>query len=167
MSVDFVTVTVHMGLGEALALLVASDLTELCVVEESGRFAGIVTDFDLLKSCLTFELNGRQVGSLISRAVTLLSADSLMDQAVPLFREGGCSRAFVCRAGHLVGRLSRSVALKYLSQQQGATTNSPVTCPLPATVNTGHNSTLQAPEPTPRAPQFLSGSVLGGLCVDR
>lgn len=164
MSVDFVTVTARMSLEEALALLAESDLTELCVVEDDGRFAGIVTDFDLLKSCLNAELRGRTVASMISRAVTLLPADTLMDQAAPLFREGNCSRAYVCRNGQLLGRLSRSLVLKYLAQKNSTTAD-----PLPNATRLasvlGQNTTLQSPEATPLAPQFLSSAILGGVCV--
>ncbi len=165
MSVDFATVTARMSLEEALALLVESELTELCVVDDAGRMAGIVTDFDLLKASLNAELPGRVVGSLISRAVTLLSADTLIDRAVPLFREGSCSRIYVCRNGKLLGRLTRSIVLKYLAQKD-ATGPSPMR-PLPIAVPSGQNASVQSPEATPRAPQFLSGSVLGGMCAER
>ncbi len=50
MSVDFVTVTARMSLDDALTLLVESEATELCVVDDHGRFEGIVSDFDLLKA---------------------------------------------------------------------------------------------------------------------
>lgn len=76
MSVDFVTVTARMSLKEALLLLLDSDATELCVVDNQDRFEGVVTDFDLLKSQLNGQLTSQCVGSLISRAVTVLSAES-------------------------------------------------------------------------------------------
>ncbi len=167
MSVDFVTVTARMSLEDALNLLVESDLTELCVVEDTGRLTGIVTDFDLLKAHLNAELLGRSVSSMISRAVTLLSADTLMDQAVPLFREGSCSRAYICRDGQLLGRLSRTAVLKYLAQKNSTATDPPTIRALPAVPVSGRNATLQLPEATPRAPQFLSGSVLGNLSIER
>ena len=167
MSVDFVTVTARMSLQDALNLLLASDLTELCVVDDTGRLTGIVTDFDLLKAHLNAELLGRSVSSMISRAVTLLSADALMDQAVPLFREGSCSRAYVCRDGQLLGRLSRISVLKYLAQKNSAAADPPPIRTLPAVTVSGQNTTLQSAEATPRTPQFLSGSVLGGMCVER
>lgn len=167
MSVDFVTVTARMSLEEALALLVESELAELCVVDDAGRLAGIVTDFDLLKACLNAELRGRVVGSLISRAVTLLSADTLIDHAVPVFREGSCSRIYVCRDGQLMGRLTRAAVLKYLAQKNSSTNAPPVRCPLPVAPVNGQTATRQSPEATPRAPQFLVGSVLGSICVER
>ena len=167
MSVDFVTVTARMSLEDALNLLVESDLTELCVVDDTGRLTGIVTDFDLLKAHLNTELLGRSVSSMISRAVTLLSADTLMDQAVPLFREGSCSRAYVCRDGQLLGRLSRTAVLKYLAQKNATAAEPSVIRVWPAVPVSGQSATLQSSEATPRAPQFLSGSVLGSLCVER
>ncbi len=167
MSVDFVTVTARMSLEDALNLLVASDLTELCVVEDTGRLTGIVTDFDLLKAHLSAELLGRSVSSMISRAVTLLPADALMDQAVPLFREGSCSRAYVCRDGQLLGRISRTTVLKYLAMKNSTVGEPPTNHALAAVPIPGQNATVQSPEATPRAPQFLSGSVLGGMCVER
>lgn len=167
MSVDFVTVTARMPLDEALSLLIESDLTELCVVDDTGRLTGIVTDFDLLKACLNAELSGRIVGSMISRAVTLLPSEALMDQAVPLFREGICSRAYVCRDGKLLGRLSRSAVLKYLAQKNASADTAPTIRPLLTVPASGQNATLQSPESTPRAPQFLSGPVLGSMCAER
>lgn len=163
MSVDFLTVTVRMPLSEALSLLVNSDATELCVVDEQGHFEGIVSDFDLLKSQLNGEIERQAVGSLISRAVTVLSADVCIDQAMPLFRDGSCSRAYICRNGRLLGRLSRSNVLSHLTQRDR--NSSPVT-EQPANVRQPlhQQSVLDSREPTPPAPQFIAaatGSVLG------
>ena len=167
MSVDFVTVTAGMSLEDALILLVESDATELCVVDDRGRFEGIVTDFDLLKAQLHNQLADHSVGSLISRAVTVLSADVLIEQAVPMFRDGSCSRAYVCRDGRLLGRLSRTNVLRHLAQRDLIAAPQ-VSRPIPATSSAGLNSTVDKREPTPRAPQFMTTSVtsvLGGLCV--
>lgn len=167
MSVDFVTVTVCMSLEDALILLVESDATELCVVDDRGRFEGIVTDFELLKSHLHNQLAGQCVGSLISRAVTVLSADVSIEQAVPMFRDGSCSRAYVCRDGRLLGRLSRSNVLRHLAQRD-LVVAPPVSRTIPVTSSAGLNSTIDKRETTPRAPQFMTTSVtsvLGGLGV--
>jgi CBS-domain-containing membrane protein len=168
MSVDFVTVTARMSLSEALALLVESDSTELCVVDDTGRFEGIVTDFDLLKASLNGELTGRFVRSSISRAVTVLPADAHIDQAIPLFRDGSCSRAYVCRDGRLLGRLARSHVLKHLARITMADNTSSVVRAAP--IDIGHRSTVQPREASLRPPQFLTTSVstmLGGICVER
>lgn len=167
MSVDFVTVTARMSLEDALILLVESDATELCVVDDHGRFEGIVSDFDLLKSQLNRQLSGHCVGSLISRAVTVLSADVVIEQAIPMFRDGSCSRAYVCRDGRLLGRLSRSNVLKHLTQSDPVAAPSAIRFPL-TDANTGKTSTIDSHEPTPRAPQFMTTSVtsvLGGVGV--
>lgn len=167
MSVDFVTVTARMSLEDALTLLLESDATELCVVDDRGLFEGIVTDFDLLKSQLHSQLTGQCVGSLISRAVTVLSADVPIEQAIPLFRTGSCSRAYVCRDGRLLGRLSRTNVLRHLAQRDAADARQ-VSRPISATSNAGLNSTIDHQETTPRAPQFITTSVttvLGGLGV--
>lgn len=165
MSVDFVTVTACMSLEDALILLVESDATELCVVDDRGRFEGIVTDFDLLKSHLHNQLTGHNVGSLISRAVTVISADVLIEQAIPIFRDSSCSRAYVCREGRLLGRLSRSNVLRDLAQRDLAFAPS-TSRTIPTTSSTGLHSTIDRREATPRAPQFITTSatsVLGGL----
>ena len=167
MSVDFVTVTAHMSLEDALCLLIDADATELCVVDPHDHFEGIVTDFDLLKSHVHGQLTGQCVGSLISRAVTVLSADMLIEIAVPMFRDGSCSRAYVCREGRLLGRLSRTNVLRHLAQREW---NVPTKeCRLVRVATSGGVvSTFEPHETTPRAPQFMMPqptSVLGGICV--
>lgn len=167
MSVDFVTVTARMLLEDALTLLVDTDATELCVVDDHGRFEGVVTDFELLKSHLHDRMTGQLVGSLISRGVTVLTADTLIDQAIPLFRDGSCSRAYVCRDSRLLGRLSRTNVLRHLTQRDLVVAPQ-VSRTIPATSSAGLNSTIDHRETTPRAPQFMTTSmtsVLGGLSV--
>ena len=166
MSVDFVTVTTRMSLVDALLLLVESDATELCVVDDRGRFEGVVSDFDLLKSHLHNQLTGQCVGSLISRAVTVLSADVPIEQAIPLFRDGSCSRVYICRDSRLLGRLTRSNVLRHLTQREVVAVPQ-VACPAPTRLPVGNLATVDAREVTPRAPQFItttSVSILGGVC---
>lgn len=166
MSVDFVTVTARMSLQDALSLLVESDAIELCVVDDQGRFEGIVSDFDLLKSYLNGQLTGQRVGSLISRAVTVLAANISVEQVIPMFRDGRCTRAYVCRDGRLLGRLSRGNVLKHLTRREPVVVPSAIrTAPLLS--NSGTTSTINSREPTPPAPQFRTTSVLGGLSSER
>lgn len=165
MSVDFVTVTARMSLEDVLILLLESDATELCVVDEQGRFEGVVGDFDLLKSHLNGQLVGQRVGSLISRAVTVLSADVPIEQVIPLFRDGSCSRAYVCRDGRLLGRLSRTAVLRHLAQRDLAIAP-PVSRPVPTTLSVRLTSTIDTCEPAPRVPKFVTTAVLGGICVE-
>ncbi|MFM9963511.1 MAG: HPP family protein [Planctomycetaceae bacterium] len=167
MSVDFVTVTARMSLDDALNLLVESEAFELCVVDAHGRFEGVVSDFELLKCHLHGRLTGHNVGSLISRAVTVLSQDTLVEQALPLFRDGICSRAYICRNGQLLGRLSRTAVLKSLVQKNSTAFVPPTIRPLSVAPAPGQSAKLQAPEAAPRPPQFLSGPVLAGMCVER
>ena len=166
MSVDFVTVTARMSLADALLLLVESDATELCVVDDKDHFEGIVSDFDLLKSRINNQLTDQCVGSLISRAVTVLFADSPIEQVVPMFRDGSCSRAYVCRDGRLLGRLSRSNVLRHLTQRETVATHS-VVRPVAMKLPVGNITTINSREVSPRPPQFITTSnvsVLGGMC---
>lgn len=166
MSVDFLTVTVRMSLSEALSLLVNSDATELCVVDEHGHFEGIVSDFDLLKSQLNGEIERHTVGSLISRAVTVLAADVCIDQAMPLFRDGSCSRAYICRNGRLLGRLSRTNVLSHLTQLSAPPAPSREQ-PIASRQPLHQHSVIDSREPTPPAPQLIAAgtrSVLGMVC---
>lgn len=172
MSVDFVTVTAHMSLEEALILLLESDATELCVVDGQDRFEGIVTDYDLLKSHLNLsgQLASLRVGSIISRAVTVLPANAFIEQAIPLFRDGSCSRAYVCRDGRLLGRLSRSNVLSHLSGRDRVVETPPAVRSVRTTLTTGHSAAIDTREATPPAPLFMATptvSVLGSLCVER
>jgi CBS-domain-containing membrane protein len=167
MSVDFVTVTARMSLEDALILLLEADATELCVVDPHDHFEGIVTDFELLKSHVHGQLTGQCVRSLISRAVTVLAADMLIDFAVPMFRDGSCSRAYVCRDGRLLGRLSRTNVLRHLAQRE-LNVSSNESRPVRVATSAGLLSTIDTHETTPRAPQFMTPlptSVLGGICV--
>lgn len=172
MSVDFVTVTARMPLEEALLLLLEADATELCVVDAHDRFEGIVTDYDLLKSHLNLngQFAGQQVGSLISRAVTVLSADIVVEQVIPFFRDGNCSRAYVCRDGRLLGRLTRSNVLCHLAGRDRVVSSSPTVYSIRTTLPIGQSTALDTRETTPRAPQFITTpvvSVLGSLCTER
>lgn len=162
MSVDFVTVTARMSLDDALNLLVESEATELCVVDDRGRFEGIVSDFDLLKAHLNGQLSDHCVGSLISRAVIVLSAEVTIEQAIPMFRDGSCSRAYVSRDGRLLGRLSRSNVLKHLTQKEPVVAPSMIRSAL-TNANTGKTSTIDSREPTPRTPQFMTSSATSVL----
>lgn len=172
MSVDFVTVTARMSLDEALILLLESDSTELCVVDSRNRFEGIVADFDLLKSHLNLngQLASQAVGSIISRAVVVVSADALIEQAIPLFRDGSCSRAYVCRDGRLLGRLSRSNVLGHLAGRASAVARQPSVSSVRTSLTIHPTAAIDTRQATPRAPQFIAtstGSVLGSLCVER
>lgn len=123
--------------------------------------------FDLLKSHVHGQLTGHCVGSLISRAVTVLSADMLIDRAVPMFRDGSCSRAHVCRDGRLLGRLSRTNVFRHLAQRE-LNVPSKESSPVLVATSAGLLSTIDTHETTPRAPQFMTPlptSVLGGICV--
>ncbi len=167
MSVEFVTVTARMSLADALILLLETDAMELCVVDSHDHFEGIVTDFDLLKSQVHGQLTGQCVGSLISRAVMVLSADMLIDLAIPMFRDGSCSRAYVCRDGRLLGRLSRTNVLRHLAESE-LNVSSKVSHPVRVATSAGLLSPIHTHEATPRAPQFMTPpptSVLGGICV--
>ena len=172
MSVDFVTVTARMSVEEALTLLIESDATELCVVDCQNRFEGIVTDYDLLKSYLSLngKLAGQQIGSLISRAVTVLPADAFIEQAIPLFRDGSCSRAYVCRDGRLLGRLTRSNVLSHLAGRASVVAAPPTAHSVRTPLASGQSTSIDTRETTPRAPQFMATpvvSVLGSVRVER
>ena len=158
MSFDFVTVSAEWKLAEALEVLVESEATELCVVDHSGRLEGIVTDYELLKASLIGDLQERTVAAYLSRAVTIVPKTALISQIVPLFRDGVCSRAFVCDAGKLVGRVSRTTVLRNLCSVR----RSDVT-PLCLVTAEGRTATIQSRAELPRAPQFLGTSVLGSV----
>ena len=161
MSVDFVAVSSRMRLNEALAMLVASEASELCVLDGTGRLEGIVTDYELLKASMCGDLHERLVSAYVSRAVAILPAHMDIEQSVPLFRDGVCSRAYVCRAGQLLGRLTRTAVLRYLSEKH-PTNSSPVR-PLSLITADGRTTPVSPRVESTRAPQPLATSVLGGV----
>ena len=158
MSLNFVTVSAEWSLADALEVLVESEATELCIVDDDGRLEGIVTDYELLKASLIGDLHERTVAAYLSRAVTMVPATALISQIVPLFRDGVCSRAFVCEARKLVGRLSRTAVLRSMC----SVSRSEVT-PLCLVTAEGRTATIQPRVELPRAPQFLGTSVLGSV----
>ena len=161
MSVDFVTVESWMPLDEALALLVESDAADLCVVDATGRLEGIVTDYELLKASLSGDLCERTLSAYVSRAVTIIGPTVDVEQVVPLFRDGVCSRAFVCEGGRLLGRLSRAAVVRYLANRKLAELKPVVSRNLNSA--DGHSATVQPRQGLPRAPQYLGMSVLGSI----
>ena len=160
MSVDFVSVSSQMRLDEALEMLVDADATELCVIDDEGRLEGIVTDYELLKASLTGDLQERTITSYVSRAVTIVPATATMQQVVPLFRDGVCSRAYVCDAGKVVGRLARATVLRFLCDRARSIA---MPRPLSLIITDGRTSTIQHRAELPRPPQFLTTSVLGSV----
>lgn len=160
MSVDFVAVSSQMRLDEALEMLVEADVTELCVIDDDGRLEGIVTDYELLKASLAGDLQERMISAYLSRAVTIVPATAMMQQIVPLFRDGVCSRAYVCDAGKVVGRLSRATVLRFLCDR---TRSVAMSRPLSMVNAEGRTATIQPRTELPRPPQFLSTSVLGSV----
>lgn len=162
MSVDFVTVTARMPLDEAFALLVESDVSELCIVDVQDRLEGIITDYELLKASLSGDLLNRTVGDYASRSVVTVSPDLDMSRIIPLFRDGACSRVYVCRDGVLLGRVTRKQALRELLGQSAVAMSPNHRHELFRTHE--RNASVQQREATPRAPQFLAKtSVIGGL----
>ena len=161
MSVDVVTVESWMPLDEALALLVESDATDLCVIDTDGRMEGIVTDYELLKASLSGDLRERTISEYISRAVTVVGPAADVDQVVPLFRDGVCSRVFVCEEGRPLGQLSRTTVLRYLAHRK-SDARQPVLS-LNSTSADGSTVTVQPRQGLPKAPQFLGTSVLGSI----
>ena len=172
MSVDFVVVSASTPLPEALAILVESDATELCVVDASDRLEGVATDYALLKAHLAGRMSnqGISVSTCLSRALVIIAPDVDIEQTLPLFRDGVCSKAYVCRAGRLLGQLSRAAVLRYLSERQ--VVQASPTVPLHYVATGGRTTTVQPREDSLRGPRFANSpaaeraatSVLGGVC---
>ncbi len=169
MSVDFVAVGASTPLVEALAMLVKSDATELCVLDASDRLEGVATDYALLKAHLAGGMSDQDISTCVSRALVIIAPDVDIEQTLPLFRDGICSKAYVCRAGCLLGQLSRTTVLRYLSERQ--VVKAPPTVPLHRITTGGRTTTVQPREDSLRGPRFVNSpvaereatSVLGGL----
>lgn len=166
MSVDFVAVSAQMALTDALALLIESETTELCVVDEQGRLQGVITDFDLLKVCWSGRLQNESVESLISRAVTVVSANASLRQVVPLFRDGRCSRAYVCRDGRVVGRITRTQILRHVAALR-AESDAAATALKPEATAITSAAEKRPHAAVPPAPRFVTSSLFGNGRVER
>jgi CBS domain-containing protein len=110
-----VTIGPDDDLDTALERLLASDSTELYVTDEDGRLLGILPDFELLKARLTGSWAGMTAGQLSSLRVVCFAPETEYPVVLKAFREGLHSRAAIVQNGCLVGQITRTSILRWLT----------------------------------------------------
>lgn len=97
---------------EATRQMLDLAVSELYVVNSTGRLLGAVSDYELLKFNLLQGDASEPVERIMSRRMLILTPDLNLDDVVGLFRESCHQRLAVTEAGRLVGQLSRRDVLR-------------------------------------------------------
>ena len=100
---------------QALDAIYEYETPELYVVDKSGRFLGILPDYELLKAELNGEAVQANVEKLMSRIVPTVSPDTDAAEVARSFRESKCSRFPVVKAGKLVGIVTRADVIRVMA----------------------------------------------------
>ncbi|MDA0282712.1 MAG: CBS domain-containing protein [Planctomycetota bacterium] len=100
------------SLHEATRMILDRALSELYVVDETGRLLGTVSDYSLLKARMIKCECNECVSRFISRDMVLLSPDMRLDEVSGFFRESCHSRLAVVEDGRVIGQLSRRNVLR-------------------------------------------------------
>ena len=118
---DLMTVTPGHSLRDAEQHLLDQNVSELFVVTESGHLVGVLTDYDLLKARLLGDVDEAHVARWMCGCPASVAAQSTLADCVKLFREAHYRRLAVLENGRFVGVLTRSDALRALSQRPART----------------------------------------------
>ena len=110
-----VTVGPECTTDEALDAFFEYETPELYVVDKSGRFLGVLPDYELLKAQLSGEARDISVEKLMSRAVPVVTVDSDAAEVARSFRDSRCGRIPVVKAGRLVGIVTRADVLRLMA----------------------------------------------------
>jgi CBS domain-containing protein len=106
------TIRADTSLDEATRMVLDRALSELYVVDETGRLLGTVSDYSLLKARMSkCEIN-ECVSHFISRDMVLLRPDMRLNEVSGFFRESCHSRLAVVEGGRVIGQLSRRNVLR-------------------------------------------------------
>lgn len=98
----------------ALEAIYEFEVSELYIVDKSGRFLGILPDYEVLKTQLSGEASLLRVEQLMSRNVPFVTPTTDAAEVARKFRESHCSRLAVVKSGRLVGVITRSDVLRLM-----------------------------------------------------
>lgn len=102
-------------LDAALWRLLDSDSTELYVTDDDGRLLGILPDYELLKARLSGSWDEMTAGQLSSCRIVCFAPETECSVVLKVFREGLHSRAAILQNGRLIGQITRTAILQWLS----------------------------------------------------
>lgn len=97
---------------EATRKILDRAVSELYVVDESGRLLGTVSDFALLKARMIQADSQEPITRFMSRNMVLLNSDMRLEEVAGYFRESCYPRLAVVEDGRVVGQLSRRDILR-------------------------------------------------------
>lgn len=125
---NVVTIAPDATLDAAFLALLATDATELYVVDDQGQLAGIVPDYELLKARLAGDDCGATVARFMSSHVLCYTAETPIAAAVADFRNGFHTRAAVLENGRLIGQITRSGVLRAICTPKSSRVPRPKLC---------------------------------------
>jgi signal-transduction protein with cAMP-binding, CBS, and nucleotidyltransferase domain len=105
-------VNTHATIAVARDRLLRSNADAVYVVDDAGRLAGIVPDYEFLKAELCGVADTTVAASLASRKLESIDVDADIASVFGRFREARCSRIAVTENGRLVGRVTRTDVLR-------------------------------------------------------
>ena len=120
MTRDLVTLTPETEINRAMHILLDRRISGAPVLDQEGFLIGMLTKRDCLKAALDASYYrdwGGRVEAYMSSPVTTIEAGMDVIAATNLFIEHPFRRFPVMDSGRLVGQLSRTDALRALSQQ--------------------------------------------------
>jgi CBS domain-containing protein len=108
------TISEQVTVEEATRTILDRAVSELYVVDDSGRLLGTVSDFALLKARILSSDSQEPVTVVMSRNMVLLNPNMRLDEVAGYFRESCHSQLAVMEGGRVIGRLSRRDVLRAL-----------------------------------------------------
>ena len=100
---------------EALDAFFEFETPELYIVDSAGRLLGILPDYEMVKTQLSGEARGTNVDQFMSPAIRTFTSSSDAAEVARLFRDSGCGRVPVVKAGRLVGVVTRGDVLRLMA----------------------------------------------------
>jgi CBS domain-containing protein len=92
---------------EALELVLERNVAEIYITDEEGRLAGVVTDYELLKSQLTDTVDERGIETVMCRCPAVASAIEPIAAVAARFRDARYSKLAVVEEGKFLGVIGR------------------------------------------------------------
>ena len=110
-----VTVKPEITIDEALDAFYEFETSELYVVDQSGRFLGILPDYELLRAELSGEAKGAHVEQFMSRSVPVVRGDTDAAEVARAFRDSQCGRLPVVKGNRLIGVVTRADVMRVMA----------------------------------------------------
>lgn len=102
MTTDVMTLTPNILVENAARVMFENSISGMPVVDEDGRLAGVVSEFDIISK------QGRTVGDIMTRDVVSVGEDTDPEAIARMITDQRVRRIPVVRDGRVVGIISRS-----------------------------------------------------------